>query len=69
MMNPTDLDVRFLNHTANVSYADRFGSLYPATQPQQHSPRRYVASVLLRLSARLAPQQTQQAIARDSAGV
>jgi hypothetical protein len=66
MMNPTELDVRFLNHAANVTYADRFGNLYPAAR-QQHGPRQIVASVLLRLSARLAPEQPQQTIARDTA--
>jgi hypothetical protein len=66
MMNSTDLDVRFLNHAAKVTYADRFGNLYPATRRQQRDPRRFVASVLQRLSGRFTPEQAQQGIARDT---
>ena len=67
MMNPTDLDVRFLNHAARVRSADLVGHLYPTLQPEHNRLRQIVATLLLRLSIRLAPEQTRRMISRDSA--
>jgi hypothetical protein len=55
MMNRTELDVRFQNHAARVSYADRFGAL--CDEPAARRPRRLTE--LLQSVARRAPRQTR----------
>lgn len=66
MIDRTDMDVRFLNHVARVEYANQFGALYPAPRRTHLGPRRFVVTLLLRLSIRLAPEHVQQTIASTS---
>jgi hypothetical protein len=67
MMNPTELDTRFMSHASRIKHADQFGSLYPATRHTSDGQRAIVAMLRRWLPARPGPaQQARPSAANDT---
>jgi hypothetical protein len=66
MMNPTELDTRFMSHANRVKHADQFGSLYPAGRHENNHPRVIAAILRLRLPARLGSARPRPSTANDT---
>jgi hypothetical protein len=67
MMNRTELDARLLNHTARITYADRFGSLYDQPRVSRRDQRRFGATLLSCRSLRSAFALVRPAATNDAA--
>ncbi|MCO5178074.1 MAG: hypothetical protein M9890_14040 [Thermomicrobiales bacterium] len=50
MINPSDLDIRLLNHAAQMDAADRFGALLPVKHRPHNGPGSFVLQIQRRLT-------------------